>query len=99
MVKAEMYVPENKKKAGKGAGKFDEFIKQNEKEIEKLAKEFPKATKAGIKDLVFLIWQAEQVKGKKKIFTKARRLMKTLFKSSWVSMLSAFKLVGDIFKR
>lgn len=89
------------KSRGKALVDFNRFIKENKEEIEKLKKEFPQATKAGIKDLVFLLWLLDLTKTeeKKTIFSKARGLLKTLFVSGWVGMLSAFKLAGDVLKK
>ncbi len=83
---------DNKRKK-KEKGRFDEFIKKNEKRIEKLKNEFPKATKAGIQDLLFLIWLQEE--DENSVFERARGLLKKLFKEGWIKGLRAFKLVPE----
>jgi hypothetical protein len=86
---------------GKAISDFKTFIKENKEEIEKLKKEFPQATKAGIKDLIFLLWLLDitRAEEKKTIFSKARNLLRTLFVSGWISVLSSFKLAGDVLKK
>ncbi len=97
------YSPPTKLNQEEAEKNFKEFLEDPvvKQEIDKLKKAFPKATKAGIKDLLFFIWLTEILRGGKKrgfikrVFSLARGLLGVLFVSSWIKGLSRFKLIGD----
>jgi hypothetical protein len=96
-IKGEEFERDESSSKAKEMSEYAKFLKQNKEEIEKIKQEFPQATKAGIKDLIFLLWMLD--KNDKQIFSKARGLLKKLFVSGWVEALSAFKLAGDLLKK
>jgi len=103
--KFKTFSEEEEKKLAEERGKkledFKQFLKENKEEIDKIKKEFPQATKAGIKDLIYLLWLLDITRReeRKTIISKARGLLRTLFVSGWITALSAFKLAGDVLKK
>lgn len=73
---------------------FSDFIKRNQKRIDKIKEKYNgEVTKAGIEDLLLLLWLMEE--NEESVFNKLESLLDRLLRSRFINLLSRFKLAGD----